>query len=285
MPVVAVARVHTVVDEDLLQALREIIHGAEVVVVPAARIGPQQRKERMMKIVAPLRVHAVAVRFARTHELRIVQVALRDQHEPAPKRCTEPLHLRGELLHEVDCGAINVLVRRVEPQTVNVIVPQPHHRVVAEKPANLVASTFVEVHRRAPRCVKPLRQVRSELIGVVPHRTEVVVDHIEDHREILRVARVDEALESVRSTVRLKGSKQEDPVVTPAALSGELVHRHHLQVRDAEICQVVQMVDRAIEGSFLAEGSDVHLVDDCCGKRRRVPVLVRPPKGTLVIDP
>src|SRR6185437_14382170 len=141
----------------------------------------------------------------------------------------------------MDRGTVDVFMRRVEPQPVNVVVLQPHQRVVAEEPANLVASALVEVHRRTPWRVKPLRQVRSELVGIVPHRTEVVVDDIENHREVLRMACVDKALESIRSAVWLERSEQEDTVIAPAASPGKLVNRHHLQMRDAEIGQVVEM--------------------------------------------
>src|ERR1700744_1839870 len=99
------------------------------------------------------------------------------------------------------------------------------------------------------------------------------------------MARVDEPFEPLWTTIWFKGNEEEDTVITPTTLPGKLVDRHHLQMRDAEVCQGVEMTDCTVEGSSLAEGSDVHLVEDRGGEWRRVPVLVGPLKGALVVDP
>src|SRR6185437_2469246 len=104
---------------------------------PTARVAPQQRKKRMMKVIAPLRVHTVSVRLERTHKLRIVEVALGNQHEHPADRSTQALHLCRDLLHEVHRRTVDELMRCVEPQAIDVVVLQPHQRIVAEEPANL----------------------------------------------------------------------------------------------------------------------------------------------------
>jgi len=49
----------------------------------------------MVKVIAPLRVHAVAVGFAGSHDTRVVQVAFRDQVELLRKRGAQALDFNG----------------------------------------------------------------------------------------------------------------------------------------------------------------------------------------------
>src|SRR5581483_83564 len=135
--------------------------------------------------------------------------------------------------------------------------------VVAEEPADLIASALVEVDRSAPRRVVTLRKVGRKLVRVIPYRAEVVVDHVEDHSKVLGVAGIDEALESIGTAIGLERREEEDAVVAPAALSGELVDRHQFHVRDAEIDEVIEVLDRAVKRAFFAEGADVQLIENC----------------------
>src|SRR5581483_7619843 len=162
-----------------------------------------------MEVVAPLRVHAVAVRLAWAHKLRIVEVAFGDEDEPATDRRADALDLRRELLHEVHGRAVDELVRGVQAETIDVVVLQPHEGVVAEEPADLIASALVEVDRSAPRRVVTLRKVGRKLVRVIPYRAEVVVDHVEDHSKVLGVAGIDEALESIGTAIGLERREEE----------------------------------------------------------------------------
>ena len=176
-------------------------------------------------------------------------------------------------------------MRGIKTKTVAMKIPEPHKRVVNEEAAHFIAATFVEVDGGTPRRMVFVREVRRKTIRVIAHRTEVVVDHVEDDGQVACVAGIDEALEAVRSTVRLEYGEEKDTVVTPAAIACELVNGHHFNVRNAEIDEVIQVRDRAVKGSFLAEGADVELVDDAGGQRWRMPIFVGPRERVLIIDP
>ena len=135
-------------------------------------------------------------------------------------------------------------VHGVEPQSVDVVVAHPHERVVDHEAPHLVAARAVEVQRRAPVRAVTLREVWPELGEVVPCRPEVVVHDVEHHAETARVARIDEAFQAFWPAVLVMRRVQVDAVVTPAALAGELDHRHQLDRVDAERDEVVEMIDR-----------------------------------------
>ena len=95
-------------------------------------------------------------------------------------------------------GRIDQRVHGIESEAVEVVVAQPHQRVVAEEPAHLVAAGAVEVDRVAPRRVVAVGEVRPKLAKVIPLWSEVVVDDVEDHGEPAGVTRVDKPLQIVR---------------------------------------------------------------------------------------
>src|SRR5215471_925446 len=64
----------------MLQCLCQIGEGAEILVI-AGQLTGQNAVERMMEIIAPLRVDAVAAGFRCPHKSRIVQVAFGDQQQ------------------------------------------------------------------------------------------------------------------------------------------------------------------------------------------------------------
>ena len=70
---------------------------------------------------------------------RIVQVALRNQHQWPRQRGCQRLDFVGQLLQEVNRRAIDERMHRIQPQSVDVKIAQPHQRVVAEEPPHFVA--------------------------------------------------------------------------------------------------------------------------------------------------
>ena len=68
----------------VLQGCHECLNPAKVLVVPAVFFC-QQGVDRMMKVIRPLRVDAVASLNAIPQQTRIVQVALGDELHLAPK--------------------------------------------------------------------------------------------------------------------------------------------------------------------------------------------------------
>jgi hypothetical protein len=54
----------------------------------------------MMKIVAPLRVHSETAGFTRCHNAWVIQIAFRDQYQPAAKSSFQCFHFARQLLKE-----------------------------------------------------------------------------------------------------------------------------------------------------------------------------------------
>ena len=70
-------RVLAVVHKNVRQRLHQLLEGSKVVVVPhPVLFHMQQRKQRMMEVIAPLRIDAEPTRLTRPHNLRVVQIAL-----------------------------------------------------------------------------------------------------------------------------------------------------------------------------------------------------------------
>ena len=216
-----------------------------------------------MKIVAPLRVDAKPSGFARRHHARIVQIALGDQRQAARRRCLQRFNFRGKLLQKVDRRAIDKSMHRVNAQSVDMKVPQPHQRVVAEEAPHLVRTRVFKIHCAAPGRVVRIHNIRPEFSGVIPARPEVVVDHIEQHGQALAMRRIHKALQRVRSSVWLVNRVERHAVITPAMAALERSYRHQLHMRDSKLGQVIELVRRGIERAFRRKRADVQLVDEC----------------------
>ena len=74
--------------------------------------------------------------------------------------------------------------------------------------------------------------------------------------------RVDEPREPCRAAVGRMRRGGVEPVVPPAAVAGVRRDRHQLDRGDAELTQLPQPRDDAVEGARGREGADVELVDD-----------------------
>jgi len=97
------------------------------------------------------------------------------------------------------------------------------------------------------------------------------------------VRRPHELLELPRPAVGALDGEDVRRVVPPGAVAGELGDRHHLQAVDAELLQVVEFADDAVELGrhrvvrlLVVERADVQFVDDVFGKGKAAPVLVCP---------
>ncbi len=93
------------------------------------------------------------------------------------------------------------------------------------------------------------------------------------------MAGVDEPDQPVGTAVRLVHRVPEHAVVAPAMCAAECVDRHQLDEVDAEIDQIVQLVDRRVERAVRRERADVQLVDDRALDGPALPVGVGPRVG------
>jgi hypothetical protein len=277
----AVSGVAAGVDERRAKRLREVLERPEVLVVAVA-LAREHGVEGVVEVVAPLRVGAVAARLAPPDEARVVQVALEDHPERAAERRGERPDARRDLFEEVDGRRVDDRVHGVQAEAVQMVVAEPHAGVGEEELPHLVAPRAVEAHGGAPRRAVAVGEVRAELAEVVPVGAEVVVDDVEHDGEPVRVAGVDEPLETVGAAVRVMRCPEVDAVVAPAVRPGELRDGHELDGRHAEVDEPGELRDRRAEGPRGRERADVQLVEDGRRERPGAPAGVRPAEGAVV---
>ena len=78
MPPLAKLGILPGVDVSLAISLGKLSDAAEVLVI-ATLLAGHQNMHRMMEVIIPLRMQAIAIRSSRQYETRVVQVALSDQ--------------------------------------------------------------------------------------------------------------------------------------------------------------------------------------------------------------
>ena len=185
----------------------------------------------------------------------------------------EGVGLLGHLLEQMRRRPVDERVHGIEPQRVNVVLPEPHGDVVEDVAAH---RGLVEVDGGAPGVRAGLVQVRAEPGQVVPARPEVVVDDVLHHGDTARVAGVDEALVRGGTAVALVDGVPEHPVVAPVVGAVEPVDGQHLDEVDAELDEVVETADRRVERSLGSEGADVQLVDRAAAELPTGPLAIGP---------
>ena len=99
--------------------------------------------------------------------------------------------------------------------------------------------------------------------------------HVLDDAESPHVAGIDEALVSGRAAVALMHGVPEHAVVAPVVRAVERVHRQQLDEPDAELDEMIESLDRGVEGARGRERADVQFVDD------RARELASRPRGVL----
>jgi hypothetical protein len=107
----------------------------------------------------------------------------------------------------------------------------------------------------------------------------VVEDRIDQYAQTAVVAGVDESDQSVGPAVRFVHRIPEHAVITPPVRAAKRVDRHYLDEIHAQIHQVVQLLDRRVEGAVGSERADVQFVDHPAFDRAALPVAVGPRVG------
>src|SRR5664280_1453175 len=191
----------------------------------------------------------------------------------------------GYVLEQVDGVGVGERVHRVQPQPVDVVIPQPHRDVVQDVAAHLVGQRPVEIDRRTPGAVAcVVVQIGPEQRQIVAADTEVVVDDVLDDPDATLMAGVDEALVGPRAAVGLVHGKPEHAVVAPVVGPVECVDRQQFHHRDADRRQVIELADRGVEGALCGERADMQLVDEAPGQSAAGPSGVVPPVAGGVED-
>src|SRR5437588_7988965 len=128
----------------------------------------------------------------------------------------------------------------------------------------------------------PFAEVRAELGEEVARRPKVVVDDIEDDRQLSPMASIDESLHRVRPAIRMMRREQVHAVIAPATLAGELRDRHHLDGVHAQLDEMRKLLDHGVERALARERPDVELIEDRAGERLTMPSSVRPLERRVV---
>ena len=97
------------------------------------------------------------------------------------------------------------------------------------------------------------------------------------------MGRIDKPLERIGSAIRLMHGEERHAIVAPAVIPREGRHRHQFDMRDAEILEIIKLVDRRVERAFRSERSHVQFVDHRTGERRRLKPGIGPRKRTLIV--
>ena len=257
--------------EDLCERLRI----GEVLVV-ALGLAREQHVQGVVDVVGPLAREAQAggatvghgdfaghrLAPARRHSGGVVAVGLGHDDDAASEALGCGFEVGDDLLEDVHGRLVDERVHGVEAEGVDVEALEPHERVLDDEATHLVAVRAVEVDGRAPRGLADLVVDRHEDRQVVAVRPEVVVDDVEAHGEALGVARVDERLERLRAAVDAARGVPVDAVVTPVPAARNGIHRQDLDVRHAEVDEVVEASSRRLERALLGERADVQFVED-----------------------
>ncbi len=163
--------------------------------------------------------------------------------------CTGALDHFG---NDVRMGAVENALRRVEAQPVAMKLADPVLRVADEVFAHGTATLAIEIDRLAPLVRVTIGEVVAAEAGkVVAVRAEVVVDHVQDHTDSVRMSGIDEATKRVRIAVAVKGREQVHPVVAPVEAAGKLGDRHELDAGDAQLGELRQLAQGGVERAFL----------------------------------
>src|ERR1700733_4770594 len=143
----------------------------------------------------------------------------------------------------------------VESKRVDMKIRNPLQRILNEVSANLIAAGAIEIDSLSPRCLVEVREIGAEIREVIPFRTEVVVDHIEHHRDALLMARVDERFECSGAAIGGLDGVRVNAVIAPVTTSGELSHRHQFDGCNTEILQRGKARDDGLKGPLRRERS------------------------------
>jgi len=270
-----------VVEEHLGVGLGQRGQRAEVAVVTLPFTG-YRRVHRMMEVIAPLGGQPVAAGFPRGDQPGIVGVGFGDQHQLAVQPGRQRLHLGREFFEKVQGPVIFQRVHRVQPEPVQVVIPQPHQRVADQERPDLIRTRLVQVDRRPPGRHMRLGEIGPEVAEPVAD-ADVVVHHVEHDGQAARVTSVHEPLQPVGPAVRLVHRPQVDPVVAPAVLTGKRRHRHQLDGVHAEVAQLIEPPDGGVERALGRERADVQLVDHRAGQRAAPPAAVGPAERRMII--
>ena len=211
----------------------------------------------------------------RSHQAGLLGLVLGD--DVGPPSAGGRAHPASDRRQDVVVGGVEHLLGGVEAEAVEVELLDPVAGVLDEELARRGGVVPVEVDGVAPLVLVAIGEVVGRKAPqVVLVRSDVVVDHVQNHADADGVRGGDEAAKVVRATVEAVGGPQVDAVVSPAETARGVGDRHELDERDAQLAQRLQPFGRRRVRPLGGEGPDVQLVDDLAARRDAAPVVVGP---------
>src|SRR5271168_3640697 len=102
-----------------------------------------------------------------------------------------------------------------------------------------MAARVLKVNCIAPGSGMRTCEIWPKFTGIVAIRTEVVVDHIEQHSETLAMCRIDQPLQAIRAAIWLVRRKQVHAVISPATPPGKRRNRQEFDMGNAEFLEPI----------------------------------------------
>ena len=236
-----------------------MLQTAEIGVIAGGFFG-QQGVQRVVKIVAPLRVQRVTAALGGVQNFAIVHVAFGDEHNSPAGSRFQFFHGDFQFGQKMNCAEIADTIDGVQAQSVDAKFFEPIEGIGNKKIAHRAAMRAVEIQRRTPRGAVTVREVRAEFAEVISLRAKMVVDHIENDGQSANVSGIDEPLQAQRPAIRILRREDVDAVVAPVSRARKLGHRHDFDGGDPQLRKFVEVRDHAIESAFRSVGADVQLV-------------------------
>src|SRR5882724_10734948 len=87
---------------------------------------------------------------------------------------------------------------------------------------------------------------------------------------------VDRPTTVIWRTVKVRGSKEIDAIITPAITADEIGNRHHLDQRNAHFRQFRQLAAGGFPCALRRKGAEVHLIDYLSFEVNAWPCLISP---------
>ena len=199
----------------------ELARAAAVIGVIGLVMSGQRDHGAVMKIVVPQRVEPVAAALGRAHQPGVLRLVLADDKGGAA--ASRRSHLPNDGGEDMVVRSIEDLLRRVEPQPVEMIFVDPIAGIGDEEFAHRTGIGAVEIDRLAPFVVVAIGEIsRGERFEIVSVRAEMVVDDVEDDGDAERMRAVDEAAEIVGPAVEPGRREEVDAVIAPAEPAREI---------------------------------------------------------------
>ena len=236
-----------VVDKSLLHRLGQVGERGEISVIPVASRRSARRAvhdESHRSTARECHSRRIAAECTTRGSLRSLSaISARCRPLSVARSVTSAASCSRKCTAEVSTIACTASMR----SAIEMIVAQPHQRVVAEKTAHVVAARAVEIYRLPPRRGVTIGEIRSEARQVVS-RTD------QSGCKRRRGAPPGRAHGRHRPNASVRPDRRRhvrrvkiDAVVAPSAASGEFGHRHQLDMAYAELNQVIELVDGRVK--------------------------------------